>query len=922
MAAVEHYYAEGIGVATTSPHTTWREVAVIPDPGWAAETFYLVLASALVRHYSSADQAQVRLTIGGVTLPDGALSYELTGSVQKAHYGWMYFLSNKTGDQALEVSSSGGSEVTVEWGAIFVLNLDDAGLGDVDFFTGEIFTDTATTASFVDQAATVGLTANGADTWLVIGNAMYTGVSGSSNHMMRLNDSVAGALATIDVEGEDATNDVRGYLLMAAVTPSAGSHTFSVQAAHESASCTVLSSRILAINLSACFAQHAVSRDTAQQQPATTPSWTTTRAINPTPGVTGPWLVWGAFGNDVNSLSNDLAARLQINPDGSGLASDPAYGDAAPGADGWDPTDITPFHLFTLATLSAGAARAINLDVQLVAGTTLRVQERTLVAFGLEKPGAGGGVALAGTSAGMSVASGTLTVTGPGAVALAGLSAGSASASGSLSAASGTTFEWQVLVDWDGDGSFGHAASDISAYWVELAWRLGIREAFEAMADEAEATIELINTDGRFSPENPASPINGLVRPGLDVRIRAVLNGAPQAMYSGRLESVKVRWEPASGAQAGKSRAALICAGWKQTLQEVEVSIPLYVDWNTSEPIKHMLNDLGVPHALDGGVTMLPIYGDEGAKKAWEVIRELTEAERGRCFEARDGKVTWWQRHRMVRNVTVAGTVSHTAGSYKPYHVSYGYASHLSNSVRVQAYQREVEAASELLWALKQEIYIPAASSRSFEAALQRDVSLIPAAASSVTISDVTFSAGSATITSEVRGGMVVITATNSNTIPAVLTGLKVYATPISKRNPIVVEVEDAASVAAYGKRGARTMDLKALSVYGTARQIALYEIYRRGRPQGAAEKVSFRRKADGMDNAHLLAWEIGTRIAIDIPAAGPAREYFIIGEEHRLSAGGLHETTYDLEPADTQRYWLLGVAGASEMDQTTRVGY
>lgn len=393
MAAVEHYYAAGVGVATVSPHATWREVAKIADPGWAAETQYLVLASALVRHYSSADQAQVRLTIGGVTLPDGALSYELTGSVQKAHYGWMYFLSDETGDLALEVSSSGGSEVTVEWGAIFVLNLDDAGLGDVDFFTGEIFTDYTTTASFVDQAATAGLTADGADTWLIIGNAMYTGVSGSSNHMMRLNDSVAGALATIDVEGEDATNDVRGYLLMAAVTPSAGSHTFSVQAAHESASCTVLSSRILAINLSACFAQHAAQYTAGMLIPDyTTPTWEAVASASPTPATTGPWFVWGAYGYDVGTLSHNLMTRLQINPDGSGLASDPAYGDAAPGTDGWDPTDITPFHLFTLATLSAGAARAASLDIRLATyggGTFPKVQERTLVAFALEKPGAG-----------------------------------------------------------------------------------------------------------------------------------------------------------------------------------------------------------------------------------------------------------------------------------------------------------------------------------------------------------------------------------------------------------------------------------------------------------------------------------------------------------------------------------------------------
>ena len=46
-----------------------------------------------------------------------------------------------------------------------------------------------------------------------------------------------------------------------------------------------------------------------------------------------------------------------------------------------------------------------------------------------------------------------------------------------------------------------------------------------------------------------------------------------------------------------------------------------------------------------------------------------------------------------------------------------------------------------------------------------------------------------------------------------------------------------------------------------------------------------------------------------------------MVGEEHTIE-GPMHEATLRLEPADPQRYWLLGVAGYSELGQTTIVGY
>lgn len=483
-----------------------------------------------------------------------------------------------------------------------------------------------------------------------------------------------------------------------------------------------------------------------------------------------------------------------------------------------------------------------------------------------------------------------------------------------------TTFAWRVLVDWAGDGSFSHALSDVSADWTVMNWRLGIREAFESLSDEAEAQIELLNTDGRYNPENTTSPLAGLVRPNRQVRIRAVVDGTPRTMYAGVIEGIQPQWEPGSGAYAGRVRVTLDCIGFKQRLEETDYNPPVWQNQRADQAIYYVCNELGVPvTSLEQGKTTLPYYGVGGTEKAWETIRQLVEAERGRLFQGRAGGVVFWNRHHLLLNMTPAATVNYTGGM-KPYDLSYGYGEKMSNRVQVQVHPHRAEA-QETLWTLDSPVYVPANGTRTFDAVLRR-ANGQRAAANVISASGAVWSQGSASIALASKGGKATVTLTNSSPTPATLTALTISGHPVVAQNALSFVDQDAASVAAYGVRGFRQLSLKALADLDEARQIALYELRRRAAPRGDVEAVTFRRRADGVDNAPLLAWEIGTRITIDVPANGPARDYFIIGEEHRATAGGMHETVYNLEPADAQQYWLLGVAGFSELGATTRVAY
>ncbi len=383
MAAAQALYAEGKAVTANS--TSWVDVCTIAAASFTAGKKYLILASALMRVNDSAGEGRMRLVHG--TTPtlftDADCAYENTANVQETNPGWltMYTQPGTAELVKLQVSCSGAITTTVELGQILAINLDDVGVEDTDYRYNEVTADYTTTASYADQALET-FTPNGSDKWLIIGQATYDIAASNSNYRMRLNDSVAGALVTLDIEGEDTTNEKRQHLCMAVVTPTAVSHTFSVQFNHESTAHTVYSSRIFCLNLNK-FAQVVSSSNAAGYAPPAV-SWGNCLTVAPTPNVTGDWFYWAYYSNDVGSLTDDVYTRLQVNPSGGGLVDDPDYTDSSPGSDGWDPTDITPMNIFNLRSLSSGAARDINLDLWMQNGTTMRAIERTLVAFSLE----------------------------------------------------------------------------------------------------------------------------------------------------------------------------------------------------------------------------------------------------------------------------------------------------------------------------------------------------------------------------------------------------------------------------------------------------------------------------------------------------------------------------------------------------------
>jgi len=70
-----------------------------------------------------------------------------------------------------------------------------------------------------------------------------------------------------------------------------------------------------------------------------------------------------------------------------------------------------------------------------------------------------------------------------------------------------------------------------------------------------------------------------------------------------------------------------------------------------------------------------------------------------------------------------------------------------------------------------------------------------------------------------------------------------------------------------------------------------------------------------------VITCAMGSRIRVVDVQTGHDAEYFVIGEQHERTLGAGHQVTWFLEPADMNTYWILGVAGLSELGVTTYLG-
>lgn len=512
------------------------------------------------------------------------------------------------------------------------------------------------------------------------------------------------------------------------------------------------------------------------------------------------------------------------------------------------------------------------------------------------------------------------------------------------------------LIDWDSDDDWSEAYEDVSQYVKSANWSMGMNEPEALVGSETRLSMVLNNTDQRFSPENAGGPYYGELLPQRKVKVQSTFAETTRTMYVGWIDTI----EP----QGGDGRTiALRCVGAKQFIQDQKIRLPLLQNLRSDEVIEAILQHLQLPPALSGqhwilglegaselgettyladlapsysldvGNTTFPYIADnwdakfsgnqyvgeswEEGFKGFDAIKDVVKAERGRFFFDREGKAVFWNRARLQQAITLAATFDneHTNADYH-------YGEDIINDVTVMVYPRAIDGSNSVLWQLPEEIELRPASTTSRDkvvrANFNEEDSGVEIAAMEAFIDSIVFT-GDVDYRVEFDARSAKITLVNNDSIKNTVSSIVIKGKKVRTFDTIEIQVMDGVSRVAYGWRE-YVIDSKLQADVNLAESVADYELHRRKDPYGAFHSLEVQ-GVDDARNEQLVARTMGDRIRVLDTQLAHDGEYFIIGETHTWGLREGYKVRWNLERADTRRFWVLGEAGFSELGETTFLG-
>lgn len=511
------------------------------------------------------------------------------------------------------------------------------------------------------------------------------------------------------------------------------------------------------------------------------------------------------------------------------------------------------------------------------------------------------------------------------------------------------TATYTVSVDWDKNGNYSGTYDDITTYVRNIRSFNGFRAPFMNVAGDSTLELELDNADRRFSPEYSGGPLYGKKWKNVPIRYQAN-NGSTYTLWTGWVTNV----QPQTLAN-GEKRAILSASGVKRVLDTTKIYLPLQIGQRTDQIIQNVLDQLYIPEALSAGPWALGIAGysevgsttyvpasaltyvletgvltpsyvgdtwDDGVT-AYEAIKQVVEAERGRFFFDRTARAIFYNRTHFLLDTTV--DLSLTDSSILNYDYIYGSEEDIVNKVIVRYKPRSIGAADSVIWELDKPVSIPKGTEKKISARFREQSSNSQIGGYNIQMpmtqtSTLAFSTGTADLTSwtaNARGAEMVFVPREADCTISVII---IKGNKLTSYNVAEASAIDESSPFFYGLRE-MSMQLDVLDNANDAQSIADYEVSRRPTPYGRMASISLINKT-AANLSNQLSRTIGDRLTITETQTAHNADYFIIGEEHVISdALTKHVTTWYLEPANSARYWVLGVAGYSEVGSTTKVG-
>jgi hypothetical protein len=493
---------------------------------------------------------------------------------------------------------------------------------------------------------------------------------------------------------------------------------------------------------------------------------------------------------------------------------------------------------------------------------------------------------------------------------------------------------WEVTIDTAGDGSY---STDVSSDTIECWWELGFRQPYQPVSMPDRAVFVLRNTDGRYSPEHGSATAGFTV--GRKIRVRST--------YSSTTRTHMIMWitsiRPAPGAR-GPRTTQVECEGYMARCQRVRtVPAETQIAKRVDEVIPSVLSATGAyPPAgsgaggydLDVGEEIFAYVLDNAPSSLYGLWQQLalSEGYPARIFVARDGRLTFWNRSSFAETDDVSSTLAGTMID-----LDYGYGEFVANAITVTHNPRKLETGVATLATLGSAIRVDAGATVTIQMRyddgsgnrISTTSAIEPASSTDYTAhtgpdgtgTDLT---ASFTVTASHYAQYSEWGIENTGGVDGYLD-----AGATQRGNNVLTDFgrvdvvrEDSASQTAYGYL---EWDVNAgLLNSDTADSLAAYLLALFKDPRGEARAVTIRPRSSATLLAAALARVMGERITVTETQTGEDADYYIIGERHALRQGGAdYAVVWTLEPAGPwDGFWLLGVAGRSELGVATILGY
>lgn len=374
--------------AQTSTSTSFVDVtgASITSGNFVAGQKYLILATWQQTNTSSGVRSMGQVIHGSTTFEGSDNDFTsrtaneyITGAYSTV---WTAVASEAV---KLQFKCSSGT-VKVDQVQLFAMRLDADLTENTDWFFGESTTDeTLNVAGTFEDGGSVTFTGAGED-WLVLSMSQVD-INAAGNVTSRINNSNGSTTTPSAIQTDDNNTGVKGFNLSRVFAGLSGSSTIKEQSTSDETTSIRLYSNIFALKMNK-FAARAGAYTDADANLSATNYATNLQTTSITPTVTGDVLIGSYWGADRAATGREVEFRVQV---------DSADQPAAQSTDNYQfdadnvATNEHPLTLYTLANLNT-SSHTINLDASADATTSTPTgQHRSLWAFTMELPAAGGG---------------------------------------------------------------------------------------------------------------------------------------------------------------------------------------------------------------------------------------------------------------------------------------------------------------------------------------------------------------------------------------------------------------------------------------------------------------------------------------------------------------------------------------------------